>query len=134
MLALVIILSIALLVTIFALRNSQLVSVDLFFIQGQMNLALLILICILIGALIMAILSMVRRTRIAKTNKNIKKDHELIEKSNSELEKDLANYRARVGVLESKNRTLEKELSAYRATRREEIVKEEGNVEVKDEL
>ncbi len=98
MVLLVFILLLLLLVAIFALKNSQLVIVDLFFDKIEMSQAVLILSCVAIGILFMLIIYAVHRIRASRKIKALEKE---LNTTKDELER----ARARVAVVESELRT-----------------------------
>lgn len=98
MVLLVFVLLLLLLVAIFALKNSQVVVVDLFFNKVEMSQALLILSCVAIGILFMLVIYGVHRIRASRKIKTLEKE---LNTTKEELERAVA----RVAVVESELRT-----------------------------
>lgn len=98
MVLLVIFLLLLLLVAVFALKNSQVVIVDLFFNKIEMSQAILILSCVALGIFIMLIFYFIQRFRSSRKVKNLEK--ELVQTKN-----DLEKARAQIAVAESELRT-----------------------------
>lgn len=90
MVLLVAVLVLALIITIFALKNSQMISLDLFFVKIDISLALLIFACVLLGMLIMFIISLFKDYKKAKEIKEIKKDRDLYKGQMEKLRADFA--------------------------------------------
>ena len=89
---------------VFALKNSRQVSVDLFFVKPEISLALLIIICAIIGAIIGATGLAIRSISITNENRKLIK---LLNKNESEL----TDLRAKLSLVESEQRTVERNSS-----------------------
>lgn len=98
MVLLVIILLLLLLVAVFALKNSQVIIVDLFFNKIEMSQAILILSCVALGIFIMLIFYFIQRFKSSRKIKSLEK--ELLHTKN-----DLEKAKAQIAVAESELRT-----------------------------
>ncbi len=98
MVLLVIILLMLLLVAVFALKNSQVIIVDLFFNKIEMSQAILILSCVALGIFIMLVFYFIQRFKASRRIKSLEK--ELLQTKN-----DLEKARAQIAVAESELRT-----------------------------
>lgn len=98
MVLLVIILLMLLLVAVFALKNSQVIIVDLFFNKIEMSQAILILSCVALGIFIMLVFYFIQRFKASRRIKSLEK--ELLQTKN-----DLEKARAQIAVTESELRT-----------------------------
>ncbi|NTW72324.1 MAG: LapA family protein [Eubacteriaceae bacterium] len=70
----------AIIVTIFAVQNAQVVDIKLFTFHGQASLALVILISVAVGAAILALFNVYSRLKINKEIRELKKKISLLEK------------------------------------------------------
>lgn len=70
----------AIVVTIFAVQNAQIVDIKLFTFHGQASLALVILISVAVGAAILALFNVYSRLKINKEIRELKKKVSLLEK------------------------------------------------------
>lgn len=114
MVLLVIILLMLLLVAVFALKNSQVIIVDLFFNKIEMSQAILILSCVALGIFIMLVFYFIQRFKASRRIKSLEK--ELLQTKN-----DLEKARAQIAVAESElrtgtSKTLEKSILDQRVT------------------
>lgn len=114
MVILVFVLLIALVIAIFALKNSAIVVVDLFFTQLEMSQAILILIAAALGALVVLLMYGVHRF---KTGRRLK----ALQSEINRLQKDLDSSQAKLAVSESElrsrtSKTLEESIYDGRVT------------------
>lgn len=114
MVLLVIILLMLLLVAVFALKNSQVIIVDLFFNKIEMSQAILILSCVALGIFIMLVFYFIQRFKASRRIKSLEK--ELLQTKN-----DLEKARAQIAVAESElrsgtSKTLEESILDQRVT------------------
>ncbi|MDO5718473.1 MAG: LapA family protein [Tissierellia bacterium] len=108
MVTLVIVLVMALLVAVFALKNSSMIVVDLFFTKLEMSQALLILACVVIGIIIMFIIYLVQTVKKSSQIKHLTKE---LDATKNELESVKAKLALSEGDLRVKTaKTLEQSI------------------------
>lgn len=98
----------AILVTIFAIQNSSIITVNFLFTKIQISQALIIFISVILGALIIMLLGLKRELSLKHSNKQLNKKLDEIQLQNSNLLKE--------------NKSLKEELS--KITSPEQIKKE----------
>lgn len=91
----IIILILALIVGIFAISNSGVVTIDFIFTKVLLSQAIVIFICVLLGALIASIFGGIRQMSLSKQIKELSTENQALDTSIQELD--------------TKNQTLEKE-------------------------
>lgn len=94
-------LALSLVLVVFALRNSDVVRVDLFFSSVEVSLALLIVVSALIGSVIVGSVLFIKTATISSQNKKLSK-------SLKEKEDLITKLNAKLSVVESERRTLER--------------------------
>lgn len=101
---LIIILILLLILVVFALRNNDIVTVDLFFKSIDISLAFLILICAIIGALIVGGVLSIKTFATSSQNRKLKKT---IKNKDDEI----LNLKAKLSVLESEARSRDRQVN-----------------------
>lgn len=115
----IVILIIAIFVAIFAIQNGDMVTLDLFLTRVQLPLAVIIMACIIIGAVIVLLLGTTRQFKKRSESKEIKNklkilegDKMLADNSMKEMETELQTIKdentaltAKISELEEKNNT-----------------------------
>lgn len=98
--SLIIALLLTIILVIFAIKNSDMVTVDLFFKKIEISLALLIVVCAFIGALIVGSIMTIKNILVNNENKKLQKILAL-------RDNEILKLKAEVSVRESQKRTLE---------------------------
>ena len=135
----IVILIIAIFVAIFAIQNGTPVPIDLFFARYEMPLAVIMMICLILGAVIILVLGTTRQYKKRSEHNELKNKlrtlegekakHEIdikalenektqleanietIETEKSNLQNEIVEFSERVTRLEEKNKLLEEELA-----------------------
>lgn len=81
----VVILILSLITGVFTISNSSVVTIDFIFTEVLISQAIVIFICILIGAVITTIFASIRQMSLRKNIKHLKLENDKLEKENSSL-------------------------------------------------
>ncbi len=102
----ILILIIAIFVTIFAIQNGDFVAIDLFFARYEMPLAVIMLICLVLGAVIVLILGTTRQFKKRSEHKELKN-------KNKTLEGEKAQFETNIKALETEKAEFEAKIEAF---------------------
>lgn len=99
----VIILILALIIGIFAISNSAVVSIDFIFAEIELSQAIVIFICVLLGALIASIFGFIRQMSLKKEIKELKTKNNTLQIQVNQLIVDLKNKEDQLSLLKLEN-------------------------------
>ena len=102
---------ISLLISIFAIQNGDLVTIDLFFGSYEVSQAIIILVSVFIGAIIAAILGSVKQIKSFTVTKDLKNKVKLFETEISDMHKSLAGYESDLQIISDEKNSLKLELT-----------------------
>ncbi len=105
---------ISLLISIFAIQNGDLVTIDLFFGRYEVSQAIIILVSVFIGAIIAAILGSVKQFKNFTVTKDLKNKVKLFETEISDMHKSLAGYESDLQIVNDEKNSLKQELNALK--------------------
>lgn len=105
---------ISLLISIFAIQNGDLVTIDLFFGRYEVSQAIIILVSVFIGAIIAAILGSVKQFKSFTVTKDLKNKVKLFETEISDMHKSLAGYESDLQIVNDEKNSLKQELNALK--------------------
>lgn len=107
----IVILIIAIFVTIFAIQNGTPVDVDLFFATFRTPLAVVIMTCIIIGAVIVLILGTTRQFKKRSESKEIKNKLKTLENDKILAENSVKSMETEINSLKDNNNSLTEKVS-----------------------
>ena len=128
----IVILIIAIFVAIFAIQNGTPVPMDLFFARYEMPLAVIMMICLILGAVMVLILGTTRQFKKRSENKELKNRIKTLEGEKAQietniktLEKEKADFTAKVDALEKERQALQDENTGFieKVTKLEDKIK-----------
>ncbi|KAJ49551.1 putative integral membrane protein [Clostridium tetanomorphum] len=90
----------AILIAIFAIQNSAIISVNFLFTKIEISQALIIFISVILGAVIVMLLGLKREYNLKRSNKLLNKKIEDIEKENSNLLKENTKLKEEINNIE----------------------------------
>lgn len=127
---------ISLLISIFAIQNGDIVTIDLFFGNFEVSQAIIILVSVFIGAIIAAILGSIKQIKNFTVTKELKNKVKQFEMEISDMHKSLAGYESDLQIISDEKNSLRQELEELREeyNKKVEEVKEEVNNDVQAEL
>lgn len=99
----VIILILAVIIGIFALSNSEVVAIDFIFTEIMLSQAIVIFICVLLGALVASLFGFIRQVSLKKDIKELKTRNAALQNKLEELELKLADKETQLSLLYSRN-------------------------------
>lgn len=102
---------ISLLISIFAIQNGDLVTIDLFFGRYEVSQAIIILVSVFIGAIIAAILGSIKQIKSFTVTKELKTKVKQFETEISDMHKSLAGYESDLQIIGDEKNSLRQELS-----------------------
>ncbi len=105
---------ISLLISIFAIQNGNLVTIDLFFGSYEVSQAIIILVSVFIGAIIAAILGSVKQIKNFSVTKDLKNKVKQFETEISDMHKSLAGYESDLKIIGDEKNSLRLELSGLK--------------------
>ena len=126
------ILIIAIFVAIFAIQNGTPVPMDLFFARYEMPLAVIMMICLILGAVMVLILGTTRQFKKRSEYKELKNRIKTLEGEKAQietniktLEKEKADFTAKVDALEKERQALQDENTGFieKVTKLEDKIK-----------
>lgn len=97
----VIILILALIIGIFAISNSSVVSIDFIFAEIELSQAIVIFICVLLGALVASIFGFIRQLSLKKDIKELKTKNNTLQIELNQLIVKLKNKEDNLNLLNS---------------------------------
>ncbi len=116
----IVILIIAIFVAIFAIQNGTPVPIDLFFARYEMPLAVIMMICLILGAVMVLILGTTRQFKKRSENKEIKNKIKTIEGEKAQMETNIqaletekAESAAKIEAFEAEKQTLQGENTGF---------------------
>ena len=128
----IVILIIAIFVAIFAIQNGTPVPMDLFFARYEMPLAVIMMICLILGAVMELILGTTRQFKKRSEYKELKNRIKTLEGEKAQietniktLEKEKADFTAKVDALEKERQALQDENTGFieKVTKLEDKIK-----------
>ena len=128
----IVILIIAIFVAIFAIQNGTPVPMDLFFARYEMPLAVIMMICLILGAVMVLILGTTRQFKKRSEYKELKNRIKTLEGEKAQietniktLEKEKADFTAKVDALEKERQALQDENTGFieKVTKLEDKIK-----------
>ena len=128
----IVILIIAIFVAIFAIQNGTPVPMDLFFARYEMPLAVIMMICLILGAVMVLILGTTRQLKKRSEYKELKNRIKTLEGEKAQietniktLEKEKADFTAKVDALEKERQALQDENTGFieKVTKLEDKIK-----------
>ena len=105
----IIILIIAIFVAIFAIQNGTPVPVDLFFARYEMPLAVIMMICLILGAVVILVLGTTRQFKKRSEHKELTNKLKALEGERARYENDLKAWETEKSNLETNMKALESE-------------------------
>lgn len=102
---------ISLLISIFAIQNGDLVTIDLFFGRYEVSQAIIILVSVFVGAIIAAILGSIKQIKSFTVTKELKNKVKQFETEISDMHKSLASYESDLQIIGDEKNSLRQELS-----------------------
>jgi len=105
----IIILIIAIFVAIFAIQNGTPVPVDLFFARYEMPLAVIMMICLILGAVVILVLGTTRQFKKRSEHKEMMNKLKALEGEKARYENDLKAWETEKSNLETNMKALESE-------------------------
>ena len=97
-------------VSIFAVQNSGQVLIDFFFAKYYVSQAIVIIVCMAVGALVSALLGSFGQIKNRKTIKQLKTSTKGFESESADLSNKLATYENKLKDIEAENDSLKEEL------------------------
>lgn len=128
----IVILIIAIFVAIFAIQNGTPVPIDLFFARYEMPLAVIMMVCLILGAVMVLILGTTRQFKKRSEYKELKNRIKTLEGEKAQietniktLEKEKADFTAKVDALEKERQALQDENTGFieKVTKLEDKIK-----------
>lgn len=99
----VIILILAVIIGIFALSNSEVVAVDFIFAEVMLSQAIVIFICVLLGALVASSFGLIRQMSLKKEIKELKTKNTSLANEINELKERIDDKESQLSLLYSRN-------------------------------
>ncbi|HHZ03190.1 MAG TPA: DUF1049 domain-containing protein [Tissierellia bacterium] len=133
----IVILIIAIFVAIFAIQNGVPVPVDLFFVRYEMPLAVIMMICLILGAVIVLVLDTTKRFKRRSEYKELQNKMKAFEEEKTQGESKLHTLEAEKAKLEESIKTLESEKEELKDTNsllREKVEELERKITQQEEV
>lgn len=105
----VIILILAVIIGIFALGNSEVVSIDFIFTEIMLSQAIVIFICVLLGALVASLFGLIRLVSLKKEIKDLKLKNTSLQNEVDELNTTIEDKESQLSLLYSRNSSNDKD-------------------------
>jgi uncharacterized integral membrane protein len=102
--SLIITLILSIIVIIFAINNNAIVSIDLIFTELEISQAIVIFVCVLLGAVIISIFSWIREMKLKKKIKQLNLKINELNENIINLEKEVEGKEEQIKLLYSKDR------------------------------
>ncbi len=102
---------IAILIAIFAIQNSEPVTIDMFFAAFEISQAIVILVSAAVGAVIVVALGSIKQIKNRSVKKELNTKFKNLESENADIISKITNYENMVNALSSEKATLKEELS-----------------------
>ncbi len=102
----VIILILAVIIGIFALSNSEVVSIDFIFTEIMLSQAIVIFICVLLGALVASLFGLIRQMALKKEIKELKVKNTSLASEIEDLKNRITDKEEQLSLLYSRNASL----------------------------
>lgn len=99
----IIILILAVIIGIFALSNSEPVNIDFIFTEIELSQAIVIFICVLLGALIATLFGLIRQMSLKKEIKELKTKNTSLQNEVEELKLRIDDKETQLSLLYSRN-------------------------------
>jgi uncharacterized integral membrane protein len=99
----VIILILAVIIGIFALSNSEVVAVDFIFTEVMLSQAIVIFICVLLGALVASLFGLIRQMSLKKEIRELKTKSTSLQNEVDELKLRIEDKETQLSLLYSRN-------------------------------
>lgn len=99
----VIILILAVIIGIFALSNSEVVAIDFMFTEIMLSQAIVIFICVLLGALVASLFGLIRQMSLKKEIKELKTQNTNLKNEVEELKLKIEDKETQLSLLYSRN-------------------------------
>lgn len=107
----IVVLIIAIFVAIFSIQNGDLVSLDLFLARVDMPLAVIIMVCIIIGAVLVLALGTTRQFKKRSESKELKNKIKILENDKMLVDKTVNDLQQEIQTLTEKNNELLSKIS-----------------------
>lgn len=127
----IVILIIAIFVAIFAIQNGTPVPVDLFFARYEMPLAVIMMVCLILGAVIVLILGTTRQFKKRSEQKELKNKIKAFETEKAQAENNLKAMETEKNKVEANLKTMESENQNLKSNNSElsaKIIELEGKI------
>jgi uncharacterized integral membrane protein len=102
----IVILIIAIFVAIFAIQNGTPVPIDMFFARYEMPLALIMMACLILGAVVVLLLGSVRQIKKSTEAKGLKNQVKVFENDKVQYENNIKAMETEIQTLKQTNTTL----------------------------
>lgn len=107
----ILVLIISIIVAIFAIQNGALVVVDLFFFQLKTPLAVVMMVCLIIGAIIVLALGAFRQVKKVSESKELKNKIKIFENEKTTFENNAKMLNTEIQTLKNNNNALSLKIS-----------------------
>jgi len=107
----ILVLIISIIVAIFAIQNGVLVVVDLFFFRFETPLAVVMMVCLIIGAVIALALGTFRKVKKISESKELKNKIKVFENEKVQFENDIKTRETEIQTLKTNNNSLTVKIS-----------------------
>lgn len=107
----ILVLIISIIVAIFAIQNGALVVVDLFFFQLKTPLAVVMMVCLIIGAIIVLALGAFRQVKKVSESKELKNKIKVFENEKIQYENSIKMMETEIQTLKNNNNALSLKVS-----------------------
>lgn len=107
----ILVLIISIIVAIFAIQNGVLVVVDLFFFRFETPLAVVMMVCLIIGAVIALALGTFRKVKKISESKELKNKIKVFENEKTQFENNIKTRETEILTLKTNNNSLTAKIS-----------------------
>lgn len=104
--SLILVLALSIIIGLFALSNGDVVEIDFVFAKVEMSQAIVIFICVLLGAAVATLGGLIREMRIKKEVKDLNKQINLLMNEKNELQSVVKNKEDQLKLLYSRGEKL----------------------------
>ncbi len=119
----ILVLIISIIVAIFAIQNGALVVVDLFFFQLKTPLAVVMMVCLIIGAIIVLALGAFRQVKKVSESKELKNKIKVFENEKIQFENSIKTMETEIQDLKNNNDLLTSNVTALQEKNNEQAEK-----------